>query len=71
MLIFFFPKFFCQNYFLRFSRAEIEAENNSNEDEEVIDPITIAVIAGASLSGQHHRESNLKSIIALYSINLS
>ena len=27
-----------------------ESENNSNEDEEVIDPITIAVNAGASLS---------------------
>ncbi len=31
----------------------MEAENNnSNEDEEEIDPITIAVNAGASLSGQ-------------------
>ena len=31
----------------------MKAENNSNEDEEVIDPITIAVNAGASLCGQH------------------
>ena len=48
----------------------MKAENNSNEDEEVIDPITIAVNAGASLCGQHYWKSNLKNII-LYSINLS
>ena len=58
-------------FFFRFSRAEMEAENNSNEDEDVIDPITIAVNAEASPSGQHHWKSNLKNIIVLYSINLS
>ena len=37
----------------------------------MIDAITIAVNAGASLSGQHYWKSNLKNIIVLYSINLS
>ncbi len=46
----------------------MEAENNSNEDEEVIDPITIAVNTGASLSGQHHWKRNLKNIILLFYI---
>ena len=32
------------------NQSDSESENNSNEDEEVIDPITIAVNAGASLS---------------------
>ena len=44
-----YAEFFCQNFFGRFSRAEMEAENNSNEDEELIDPITITVNVGASL----------------------
>ena len=50
----FIAKIFLPEFFLRFSRAEMKAENNSNEDEEVIDPITIAVNAGASLCGQHY-----------------
>ena len=32
------------------NQSDSESENNSNQDEEVIDPITIAVNAGASLS---------------------